>query len=89
MNDLDLAGIVARDAAWTLDDLTCYAAQDDRRALLALLRETRDAARFVDDGWFVAVGESVRLRYASDLPARLNTLRAALAAIAALDEPTT
>jgi len=60
----------------------------DIDALLSILRETRDAARFVDDGWFVAVDESVRLRYASDLPARLNTLRAALAAIAALDEPT-
>lgn len=40
----------------------------------------RAAAQAVDDGWFV-VDEGrteVRLRYASDLPARLNALRAAL-----------
>jgi hypothetical protein len=43
--------------------------------------ELRAAAKDVDAGWFVVEmdkGRDVRLRYASDLPARLNGLRAAL-----------
>ena len=42
----------------------------------------REAARLVDEGWHVVEGDegrtTVRLRYASDLPARLNALRDAL-----------
>ena len=43
----------------------------------------REAAEAVDAAWFVVEmdegRDEVRLRYASDLPARLNALRAALA----------
>lgn len=46
-------------------------------------RGLREAALLVDEGWYsTEEGDEVRLRYASDLPARLNTLRAALATTA-------
>src|SRR4051812_19620439 len=39
----------------------------------------REAAKDVDAGWLaIEDGDDVRMRYASDLPARLNRLRAAL-----------
>jgi hypothetical protein len=57
-------------------------AEKDRAALLAHLDALTAAARLVDEGWHVVEGDegrdTVRLRYASDLPARLNTLREAL-----------
>jgi hypothetical protein len=50
----------------------------------AALRSVVEAAKLVDGGWYVLPSptdeDELHLRYASDLPARLNTLRAALAA---------
>ncbi len=62
------------------DAALIVAARNDR----ALLLDVVEAARQLDDGWYVATPvnpKEVRMRYASDLPVRLNTLRAALGAL--------
>jgi len=82
----DLAAIVARDAACggPLPDsvLPEYQVLADRRALLALLRETREALAIL----YHSVTDGNGVRYHAAVPV-LHDSRKVLDRLAALDEP--